>query len=69
MCGLVANGCGTADGFGGLVIGVIRPIHMPFGWAVIGDEASTVGTGGRVIGDSSVTGLIGNFPGGRILDY
>ena len=49
-CGLPANGCGMADGFGWAVIGRIRRNHMPSGSAVIGGETITAGTGRRGIG-------------------
>src|SRR5579862_461881 len=50
MPGLAANGCGTAAGFGGPVIGLILHTRMPFGWAVIGAGDRTAGTGDRDTG-------------------
>jgi hypothetical protein len=43
MYGLMANGCGTADGFGLAVIGVCRHIPMQSGSVVVGREGLTVG--------------------------
>ena len=50
MFGLAVNGSGTADGSGGRVIGLIRPILMRFGWVAIGAGGHLVGTGDEDIG-------------------
>ena len=50
MYGLAASGCGTVDGFGGRVTGVIHHIRMPFGSAATGAGDPTAGTGDRDIG-------------------
>jgi len=48
----MANGYGTADGFGWAVIGVCRHILMQSGFGVLGTEDLTVGTERVGIGDS-----------------